>query len=127
MKLPFSGLLDNEGIAIRVVSLMNEILEPVSIMMCMSVPSTMPLMCAVQMSFMFVAGQCSVSGWLVSVVVIRTVSCGAGSETADVCPAASASGSFPDDGCDDLGRHHVDHSEDPGLDAEVWGLCTPRR
>jgi hypothetical protein len=63
----------------------------------------------------------------VSVVVICTVSCGAGSETADVCPAASASGSFPDDGCDDLGRHPVDHSDDPGLDAEVWGLCTPQR
>lgn len=98
---------------------MNEILEPVSIMMCMSVPSTMPLMCAVQMSFMFVAGQCSVSGWLVSVVVIRTVSCGAGDEVADVCPAASANGSFPDDSCNDLDRHHVNHSDDPGCAAEV--------
>lgn len=81
------------------------------------------------MSFMVVAGQCSVSGWLVSVVVIRTMSREAGSETADVCPTSSASGSFPDDDCDGLGRYHVDHSDDPGLDAEVCndGLCTPQR
>lgn len=108
---------------------MNEMLEPVSIMMCMSVPSTMPRMCAVQVSFMSVVEQCSVSGRLMSVVVICTVSFGAGGETADVCPAASASGSFPDDDCDDLGRRHVNHSEDPGCAAEVCngGLCTPQR
>lgn len=47
------------------------------------------------------------------------MSLGAGDEIADVCPAESANGSFPDDRCDDPGRHHMNHSDDPGCAAEV--------
>ncbi len=54
-----------------------------------------------------------------SVVVICLLSLGAGGEIADVCPTASANGSFPEDSCDDLGRHHTNHSGDPGCAAEV--------
>ncbi len=54
-----------------------------------------------------------------SVVVICLLSLGAGGEIADVCPTASANGSFPEDSCDDLGRHHTNHSDDPGCAAEV--------
>lgn len=129
MKFLLSGLLHKDGMAIRVVSLMNEMLDPVSNMMCMSVPSTMPLMCAVQVSVWSVAEQRSLSGRLVSVVVICMVSTGAGGETADVCPASSASGSFPDDVHGDLCKCPVDHSEDPCWAPEVSddGLCSPQR
>lgn len=112
------GLFAREGIDILVSSLMNEIVEPVSNIMCISVPSTIPFTWEMKLSFsvasMFLL---TVNGIVISVLPLGGVSVpvqfviwvrqtsGVSTEVADEHPTSSANGSFPVEICHDLYSH----------------------